>query len=110
MAYKVIITPTAKHQLEMYIAYTLSEFKNLQAARAIRDDARETKKRLSNVAGSLALCEDNTLAKHGYRRIMFAKHDFFMVYRIENDIAIVDGMYHELQDYEAVFTSQMHLM
>ena len=39
MAYKVIITPPAKHQLEMYIAYTLSEFKDLQAARSIRDDA-----------------------------------------------------------------------
>ena len=109
MAYKVIITPPAKHQLEMYIAYTLSEFKNLQAARAIIADAKETKKRLSSVAGSLALCEDEVLARNGYRRIMFAKHDFFMVYRIDNDNVIVDAMYHELQDYESVFTRRMHL-
>lgn len=109
MAYKVIITPPAKHQLELYIAYTLSEFKNMQAARAIRDDARETKKRLSNVAGNLALCEDEMLARNGYRRIMFAKHDFFMAYRIDNNTVIVDAMYHELQDYESVFTKQMGL-
>lgn len=109
MAYKVIITPLAKHQLEMYIAYTLSEFKNLQAARAIRDDARETKKRLSNVASSLALCEDEVLARHGYRRIMFTKHDFFMVYRIDKNVVIVDAMYHELQDYESVFAQRMNL-
>lgn len=109
MAYNVIITPPAKHQLDMYIAYTLSEFKNLQAARAIRDDARETKKRLSNTASSLALCEDEVLAKNGYRKIMFAKHDFFMIYRIDNDTVIVDAMYHELQDYESVFANRMQL-
>lgn len=109
MTYRVIITPPAKHQLEMYISYTLSEFKNLQAARAIRDDARETKKRLSIVAGSLALCKDEILARNGYRRIMFSKHDFFMVYRINANTVIVDAMYHELQDYESVFTRQMRL-
>ena len=109
MAYKVIITPLAKHQLEMYIAYTLSEFKNLQAAKAIRDDAKETQKRLSSVAGNLALCEDEVLARNGYRRIMFLKHDFFMVYRIDNHTVIVDAMCHELQDYESVFTRRMHL-
>jgi len=109
MAYRVIITPAAKRQLEMYIAYTLSEFKNLQAARAIMDDARETKKRLSNVAGNLALCEDEILARNGYRKIMFAKHGFFMVYRIDNNTVVVDGMYHELQDYESVFTQRMNI-
>lgn len=109
MAYKVIITTPAKHQLEMYIAYTLSKFKNLQAARSIRDDARETKKRLSNIAGFLALCEDEVLARNGYRKILFTKHDFFMVYRIDNSTVIVDAMYHELQDFESVFAIQMHL-
>lgn len=109
MAYKVIITPPAKHQLEMYIAYTLNEFKSVQAARSIRDDAKETKKILSNIAGSLALCENETLAKNGYRKITFMKHNFFMVYRIDNDKAIVDGMYHGLQDYESIFTQSMHL-
>lgn len=109
MAYKVIITPPAKHQLEMYIAYTLSEFKDLQAARSIRDDAMKTKKRLSNIAGSLALCDNEVLARNGYHRILFAKHNFFMVYRIDNDTVIVDAMYHELQDYASVFAQKMNL-
>ena len=103
MEYKVIITSFAKHQLEMYIAYTLYKIKNLQAARAIRDDAKRTKKRLSNVAGSLSYCENEILARNGYRRILFDKHDFFMVYRIEGNTVIVDAMYHKLQDYESVF-------
>ena len=102
MTYKVVITPPAKEQLDMYIGYTIRVFKNKQAAKAIRDDASNTKKRLADVAGSLALCENKILAKNGYRRILFDKHDFFMVYRIVDDMAIVDAMYHELQDYEAI--------
>lgn len=109
MDYKVVITPPAKHQLEMYISYTVLELKNRQAAKAIRDDAKKTKKRLSDIAGSLALCEDEVLARNGYRRIMFLKHDLFMVYRIEEHTAVVDAIYHELQDYEAVFANDRHL-
>lgn len=109
MAYKVVITMPAKHQLESYISYTLTEFKNRQAARSIRDDARDTKKRLSEVAPSLALCENEILAKNGYRKISFTSHDYFMVYRIENKTVIVDAMYHELQDYESVFIKTMQI-
>lgn len=109
MTYRVIITPPAKHRLEMYIAYTLNEFKSVQAARSIRDDAKLTKLRLSNIAGSLALCNNPLLAKYGYRKISFCKHAFFMVYRIDGKNVIVDGIYHELQDYESIFVHEMHL-
>lgn len=109
MVYKVIITPLARHQLEMYIAYTLSSFKNTQAARSIRDDSLRTKARLAKMAGVLAPCDNPILSKHGYHKIHFDKHDFFMVYRIDEDKAIVDAMYHELQDYEEVFISKMNL-
>ena len=107
--YKVVITAPAKHQLEMYIAYTLSKFENKQAARAIRDDARETMRRLANIADNLAFCENEVLASNGYRKILFDKHDFFMVYRIHNDKVIVDAMYHSLQDYESVFAQKILL-
>lgn len=94
----------------MYIAYTITELNNLQAARAIRDDARETRKRLSNVAGILPLCKNEVLARGGYHSIMFAKHDFFMVYRVDGERVIVDAMYHTLQDYEYVFSKKMDLV
>lgn len=109
MAYKVVITSPAMRQLEGYISYTLSKFKNVQAARAIRDDAERTIDRLAIIAGSLSLCENEVLAKNGYRRILFDKHEFFMVYRIVGDTVIVDAMYHQLQDYESVFARKIHL-
>lgn len=109
MGYRVVITEPAKYQLEMYIAYVLREIKSVQAARAIRDDARKTMQRLSDMADIHALCENETLAKYGYRRISFAKHDYFMVYRIDGNLVIIDVIYHELQDYESVFAQSMSL-
>lgn len=109
MGYKVIIMPPAKSRLDMYVFYTVETLGNRQAAKAILADARETKKRLSMAADSLKICENPLLAKFGYRKIKFAKHRFVMLYRIQNDTVIVDGMFHELQDYEGIFTDELHL-
>ena len=39
----------------------------------------------------------NTL---GYRKIHFLSHRYFMLYRVEGNLVIVDNIFHELQDYE----------
>ena len=46
----------------------------------------------------LKLVDNPELAKLGYRRINFKRHRYYFLYRIEGDTAIVDAMYHELQD------------
>lgn len=109
MAYKVFIMPSAKRKLDMYVYYTLDILKNRQAARAILADAKATKKRLSMVADSLKICDNPMLRKYGYRIIRFEKHKFFMVYRIQNKQVIVDGMFHELQDYDGILINELHL-
>ncbi len=109
MAYKVIIMPPAKRRLDMYISYTVETLKNREAAKAILADARDTKRRLSEAADSLKICDHPVLAKHGYRKIRFARYKFVMLYRIHNDTVIVDGMFHELQDYEGIFTDELYL-
>lgn len=110
MAYKVIIMPTAKRRLDMYVYYTLETLRNKDAARAILADAKATANKLSKVADSLKICDNPLLAKYEYRKIRFAKHDFVMIYRIHNGEVIVDGMFHELQDYEGVFANELHLI
>ena len=55
---------------------------------------------MSNVAGSLKLCDNPKLRELGYYRINFLSHRYFMLYRIENDTVYVDNVFHELQDYE----------
>ncbi len=109
MDYKVIIMPPTKRRLDMYVFYTVETLGNSQAAKAILEDARDTAKRLSMTADSLKICDNPVLAKYGYRKIRFSKHKFVMLYRIHDSTVIVDGMFHELQDYEGMFTEELHL-
>lgn len=100
MNYEVIITQAAKIQLDHIIYYILSEFKSEQAALSVMDDAEDTERKLSCVAGSLKLCDDPNLRALGYRAIHFNHHRYFMLYRLEGDKAYVDAIYHDMQDYE----------
>ena len=109
MAYKVMIMPPAKRRLDKYVYYTAEVLKNKPAARAILKDARDTNKRLSMAADTLQICGNPILGKYGYRKINFAKHRFVMIYRIVDKTVIVDGMFHELQDYEGNFTYELNL-
>ncbi|MCR4926821.1 MAG: type II toxin-antitoxin system RelE/ParE family toxin [Lachnospiraceae bacterium] len=107
MVYKVIIMPPAKRRLDMYIGYVAEELKNIQAARAISDDATETKRILSVTADSLKLCDNDILRKYGYHKIMFRKHDYVMLYRIVENMVLIDGIFHTLQDYESIFENEI---
>lgn len=53
--------------------------------------------------GSLKLCENTLLRDCGYRTIHLKRHNYFMIYRIIDNIVRVDGIYHDLQDYENYF-------
>ena len=100
MVYKVVLTSDAEEDLDQFIRYLLYEKKSKQAA----EDFEVTKQSLSRAAGSLKLCDNPKLKAQGYRRIHFLSHRYFMLYRIEDDLAIVDNIFHELQDYENKIT------
>ena len=103
MVSNVIITNRAQRQLEDYIAYVLLIKENPQAATSILDDALATRDILINVADSLKLCDDEELRSLGYRKISFHKHDYLYLYRVIEDTAYIEAVYHELQDYENLF-------
>lgn len=100
MAYNVVVTSDAEKDLDEFIRYLLFEKKNEQAARNLLDDFEETKNILSNVADSLKDCDNPKLKQFGYKRINFRKHRYFMLCRVEGNMAIIDNMFHELEDYE----------
>ncbi len=100
MDYKVMITSDAEEDLDRFIRYLLFKKKNRQAALNVLNDFEETKRTLSVAAGSLKLCDNPRLNALGYRKIHFLSHRYFMLYRIEGNLAIVDNIFHELQDYE----------
>lgn len=100
MDYKVVLMEGAEEDLDGFITYLLFEKKSEQAARNLLSDFEATKISLSNVAGSLKLCDNPKLKKLGYRRINFLSHRYFMLYRIEENTVFVDNIFHGLQDYE----------
>ncbi len=100
MEYKVVITSDAEEDLDRFIRYLLFMKQNSQAATNVLNDFEETKQRLSHIADSLQPCDNLHLNALGYRKIHFQTHRYFMLYRIEGIFAIVDNIFHELQDYE----------
>ena len=100
MDYKIVLMRDAEENLDRFITYLLFEKKSKQAAKNLLNDFEAKKTSLSNVAGSLKLCDNPKLRVLGYRRINFLSHRYFMLYRIENNIVYVDNIFHELQDYE----------
>ena len=100
MDYKVVVTADAEEDLNKYIRYLLMVKKSEQAAKNVLDDFEATIQSLKNVAGSVKLCDNPRLKELGYRRINFLSHRYFMMYRMVDNIVIVDNIFHELQDYE----------
>ena len=100
MDYRVMITDDAFDDLDNILYHLLFELKNEQAARNVLEDFDATKDRLSQIAGSIRLCENPLLRERGYRRLEFQKHSYFMMYRLEGSTAVVDAIFHDLQDFE----------
>ena len=105
--YDVIISPKALSQLDGYIEYIQCTLLNEQAAKAVWDDAMDTRDKLAKVAGSLKLCDNKKLQDLGYHRINFLRHRYLMLYRVEGNTAYVEAIYHQLQDYENTFLDEL---
>lgn len=102
MEYDVVLSVRAQTHFREIINYLVYELQNQQAATSVADDFDDTVARLSHVAGLLKLCDDSVLRARGYRTIHFRKHKYLMVYTIDGGRAYVEGIYHDLQDYENI--------
>lgn len=100
MAYKILLTEEAEKDFEHFLDYLIYEKRNPQTAEHLIEDFDETEKVLSDIAGSLKLCENPRLRRYGYRKMHFLSMRYFMLYRIDGNNVIIDNMFHDLQDYE----------
>lgn len=103
MDFKVIFTDDAREQLQNILDYLFFKLNNAQATYNVEQDMKETTQTLSHVASSLKLCDNAKLHALGYRIIHLKSHQYFMLYKIIDNIVRVDGIYHDLQDYESFF-------
>ncbi len=97
---KVFVTEEAERDLDKHIRYLFEEKNNNQAALNVLLDFEDTKKALSIVANSIQLCGNPKLRKLGYRRINYFKHNYFILFRVEEDKVFVEHIFHFLEDFE----------
>lgn len=100
MDYKVVVTRDAEEALECFVKYLIFEKKSLQTAENVLNDYDATIESLRHVAKSLKLCDNPRLYQLKYCRINFLNHRYFMLYRMEDDVVVIDNIFHGLQDYE----------
>ena len=100
MEYKVLITKEAETDLDNIVNYILFGKSNKEAAESIINDFSEVLSKLSHSAGSFKLCSNLKLKELGYRRFNFFRHDYFILYRIEENNVFIDKIFHFKQDYE----------
>ena len=100
MDYKVLITKEAETDLDNIVNYILFEKSNKEAAESIMDDFSDVIENLSHSAGSFKLCDNVRLKNLGYRRLNFFRHDYFILYRIQQNNVFIDKIFHFKQDYK----------
>ena len=98
--YRVKVSPEAKEALNRYKSYLRDAKYSSQAAKNVVVDFYETAAQLRTSAGSLPDPESEKLRAKGLKRINFLRHDYFLLYRIDGDIASVTNMFHSREDYE----------
>ena len=98
LTYKVVVSDDAVSDLRRYVGYLINVKRNPQAASNLLEDYDETITVLTSVAGSLRLCESPNMTKRNLRRINFLHHNYFMLYRFEEQTAFITNIFHGLED------------
>ena len=100
MQFNVELSELAEKQYDNILSYIANVLKNPQALENVMDDFDDTIGKLEKMADTFGYCKSKRLKEMGLHRIGLAKHRYLFVYRINGNRVIVEGMYHELQDYE----------
>ncbi|MBQ1192736.1 MAG: type II toxin-antitoxin system RelE/ParE family toxin [Lachnospiraceae bacterium] len=100
MQYSVEISELAEKQYDDILSYIANQLKNPQAVKNVIDDFDSTVNRLEKLADKFGFCKSERLKVLGLHKIRFEKHRYLFLYRIDGQQVVIEGMYHELQDYE----------
>ncbi|GEM_PF-1086392 len=99
--YRVIATNDAQEDLRQYLSYLIQEKHNPQAARLVLQDYRNTVKRLSHAAGSIARPDSEKLQARHLKRINFGHHHYFLLFLVDQeDTVYVTNVFNDLENFE----------
>lgn len=100
MAYKLDITDRVEELLDERICHILFQFKNEQAAKHLLDGIEKLYDRMEDNPYQFADCRDSFLKSKGYKEAVVADMDYILIFRVEEDIVHVLGIFHQLEDYK----------
>ena len=99
MQFNVELSELAEQLYDKILSYIAYDLKNPQALQSVMNDFDDTIAKLEKMADSFGYCNSNRLKEMGLHKIKFSTHRYLFVYRIEKSQVIIEGMYHEMQDY-----------
>lgn len=100
MRFDVELSELAEKQYDNILKYLAFKLKNPQAVSSVADDFDVAVSHLEETADLFEYCRSRKLADMGLRKLRLDNHRYLLVYRVEANKVIVEGIYHELQDYE----------
>lgn len=99
MVYNIEVTDRTEKQIENAIQYLAVNFKSMQAAKNLMEDINQAFALLKAFAAPFSFCEDSYLASKGYRKFALKKHDYLIIYRVEENTVYLVGFFHILENY-----------
>ena len=99
MVYNIEITDRAEKQIENAIQYLAVNIKSMQAANNLMEDINQAFALLEAFEASFSFCEDSYLASKGYRKFALKKHDYLIIYRVEENTVYLVGFFPVLENY-----------
>lgn len=100
MQFNIELSELAEKQYDNILSYIANVLKNPQALENVMDDFDNTISKLEKMADVFGYCNSTRLRKMGLHKIGLENHRYLLVYRLRGNQVIVEGIYHELQDYE----------
>ena len=99
MSYKLIATLKYQQQLDALLGYVAKHLHNKTAAKSIYKDVTDAYGLLKEFPAAMELCRDEVLAVRSYRKFVLKHHDYVILFRIENEKVLLDGIFHGLEKY-----------
>lgn len=99
--YVTDVTEGVRETLDNTLDYIIRE-SYIEYAAAFLEDYNTTLRRLQREAGALAFHRIPYLASLGYKEIRFSKHDWYFLFTVDENIAMVKILANDKQDIEAL--------
>ena len=99
MVYNTKVTDRAEKQIENAIQYLAVNIKSMQAANNLIEDINQAFALLEDLAVSFSFCEDSYLFSKNYRKLALKKHDYLIIYRVEENTVYLVGFFPVLENY-----------